>query len=109
MGIGGHIELGPPLLDPAQRHVFYRVIADRVQMQCIAHGAWTVAKGKVSIRRKTCTYSRLPDAQRFFGLSRASSNRRNVANSVGKPHPCNGAAWSRVSVVRINGTEAAFI
>ena len=46
MGIGGHIELGPPLLDPAQRHVFYRVIADRVQMQCIAHGAMDRGQGK---------------------------------------------------------------
>ena len=28
------------------RQVFYRVIADRVQMQCIAHGAMDLGQGK---------------------------------------------------------------
>ncbi len=42
-----------------------------------------------SIRRSTCTYSRLP------GLPmRASSRRRKVANSSGSCQPASGAAWS---------------
>ena len=93
MWIGGQIKPRRPPLDPAQRQMLDRVIADRAETQGIAHGAVDNGQGeKVSIRRKTCTYSRLPAAQRFFRLSRASSNRRSVANSVGSDQPCIGAA-----------------
>ena len=70
--------------------------------QGIAHHVMDRGRGGVLIRRKTCTYSHLPIARRPFWLSRASSNRRSVANSVSSDQPCDGAAWSSAPTFRSN-------